>query len=192
LRNFFLDVGGLLGNFDDFLQCVPWDDQVPAVIRSGGYVALLSGCQRSPAPFLQDIDGTRKIASVADLGFWEKYRQIPAPNALVVSKKFVDQDPAAAKRFLAAYWKSQQWVIDNQAESAKISAKISKQSEDEWLAWEKMSVRLTQKDQAQQMSDKGAYPIMDKMIDFMHDTIKKIDSKPNYREWVRDDLVTGQ
>jgi ABC-type nitrate/sulfonate/bicarbonate transport system substrate-binding protein len=141
---------------------------------------------------LQEIDGTRKIASVADLGFWEKYRQIPAPNALVVSKKFVDQDPAGAKRFLAAYWKSQQWVIDNQAEAAKISAKISKQSEDEWLAWEKVSVRLTRKDQAQQMSDNGAYPIMDKMIDFMHDTIKKIDSKPNYREWVRQDLVTGQ
>ena len=83
-------------------------------------------------------------------------------------------------------------TLEDLADLAKISAKISKQSEDEWLAWEKVSVRLTQKDQAQQMSDKGAYPIMDKMIDFMHDTIKKIDSKPNYREWVREDLVTGQ
>jgi hypothetical protein len=26
----------------------------------------------------------------------------------------------------------------------------------------------------------------------MHDTIKKIDSKPNYREWVRQDLIAGQ
>jgi ABC-type nitrate/sulfonate/bicarbonate transport system substrate-binding protein len=138
---------------------------------------------------LQDIEGVKKIASVADLGYWEKYHQIPAPNALVISKKFVDQDPGGAKRFLAAYWKSQQWVIDNKAESAQIAAKISKQSADEWLAWENMSVRMTRKDQLQQMSDKGAYPIMDAMIDFMVNTIKKVDEKPEYKQWVRQDLL---
>ena len=138
---------------------------------------------------LQDIEGVRKIASVADLGYWEKYHQIPAPNTLIISKKFVDQDLAGAKRFLAAYWKSQQWVIDNRAESAQIAAKVSKQSVDEWLAWENMSVRLTRKDQLQQMSENGAYPIMDAMIDFMVNTIKKVDEKPDYKQWVRQDLL---
>jgi ABC-type nitrate/sulfonate/bicarbonate transport system substrate-binding protein len=138
---------------------------------------------------LQEIDGVKKIASVADLGYWEKHHQIPAPNTLVMSKKFVDQDPAGAKRFLAAYWKSQQWVIDNRAEAAQISAKISKQSPEEWLAWENVSERLTRKDQAQQMSDKGAYPIMDAMVDFMVNTIKKVDEKPDYKQWVRQDLL---
>lgn len=139
---------------------------------------------------LQEIEGVKKIASVADLGFWEKYRQIPAPNALVLNKKFVDDDPVAAKRFLAAYWKCQQWVMDHPKDAAKIAAKVSKQSEEEWLAYEGTTVRLTRKDQAQQMSDKGAYPIVDKMIDFLHGTIKKIDNKPNYRDWVRQDLLT--
>jgi ABC-type nitrate/sulfonate/bicarbonate transport system substrate-binding protein len=138
---------------------------------------------------LQDIEGVKKIASVADLGYWEKYHQIPAPNTLIISKKFVDQDLAGAKRFLGAYWKSQQWVIDNRAEAAQIAAKISKQSVDEWLAWENMSVRLTRKDQLQQMSENGAYPIMDAMIDFMVNTIKKVDEKPDYKQWVRQDLL---
>ena len=138
---------------------------------------------------LQDIEGVRKIASVADLGYWEKYHQIPAPNTLIISKKFVDQDLAGAKRFLAAYWKSQQWVIDNRAEAAQIAARVSKQSVDEWLAWENMSVRLTRKDQLQQMSENGAYPIMDAMIDFMVNTIKKVDEKPDYKQWVRQDLL---
>jgi ABC-type nitrate/sulfonate/bicarbonate transport system substrate-binding protein len=138
---------------------------------------------------LQDIEGVKKIASVADLGYWEKYRQLPTPNTLIMSKKFVDQDLAGAKRFLAAYWKSQQWVIDNRAEAAQISARISKQSVDEWLAWENMSVRLTRKDQLQQMSDNGAYPIMDTMVDFMVNTIKKVDEKPDYKQWVRRDLL---
>jgi NitT/TauT family transport system substrate-binding protein len=138
---------------------------------------------------LQEIEGAHKIASVGDLGYWEKYRQIPAPNTLVMNKKFVDDDPAGAKRFLAAYWKSQQWVIDHKQEAAEISAKVSKQSEDEWLAWENQSVRMTRKDEIVQMSDKGAYPIMDAMVEFMYTTIKKIDNKPNYREWVREDLI---
>lgn len=140
---------------------------------------------------LQDLPGFHKIASVADTGFWEKYKQIPAPNALIVSKKFVDEDPAGAKRFLAAYWKSQQWIIDNQKEAAAISEKISKQSQADWLAWEKQSVRYTRKDQLVQMSDKGSYPVMDIMIEFMYAVIKKIDNKPNYREWVRMDLIEG-
>ena len=104
-------------------------------------------------------------------------------------KRDFDEDPAGAKRFLAAYWKSQQWIIDNQKEAAAISEKISKQSQADWLAWEKQSVRYTCKDQAQQMSDKGAYPVMDIMVDFMFTTIKKIDNKPKYREWVRQDLL---
>jgi len=138
---------------------------------------------------LQEIPGAKKIASVADLGFWEKYRQIPAPNTLVINRQFVDDDPAAAKRFLAAYWKAQQWVIDNRQEAAAIVAKVSKQSPEEWLAWETMSERFTWKDQTTQLSDKGAYPIMDIMVSFMADTVKKIDNKPNYREWVRQDLI---
>ncbi|MGF7160840.1 taurine transport system substrate-binding protein [Rhodoligotrophos appendicifer] len=138
---------------------------------------------------LQEVPGAKKIASVADLGYWEKYHQIPAPNTLVMNKKFVEDDPAAAKRFLAAYWKAQQWIIDNRQEAAAIVAKISKQSPEEWLAWENMSERFTWKDQATQLSDKGAYPIMQSMEDFMADTIKKIDNKPDFREWVRQDLI---
>ncbi len=41
------------------------------------------------------------------------------------------------------------------------------------------------------MSDQGAYPIMDALSDFMHDVIKKVDDKPDYRAWVRQDLLTG-
>jgi len=66
---------------------------------------------------------------------------------------------------------------------------VSKQSAEEWLAWENVSERLTRKDQLQQMSDKGAYPIMDTMIDFMVNTIKKVDEKPDYKQWVRQDLL---
>jgi taurine transport system substrate-binding protein len=140
---------------------------------------------------LQDIPGATKIASMYDLGYWEKYHQMPAPDTLVISRAFVDNDLAGAKRFLNAYWTAQQWVIDHRAEAAPIVARISKQSEKEWLDWESRSVRLTWADQAQQMSDKGVYPVMDAMVTFMHDVIKKIDGKPDYRAWVRQDLVTS-
>jgi hypothetical protein len=39
------------------------------------------------------------------------------------------------------------------------------------------------------MSENGAYPIMDAMIDFMVNTIKKVDEKPDYKQWVRQDLL---
>ncbi|NIR89354.1 MAG: ABC transporter substrate-binding protein [Gammaproteobacteria bacterium] len=141
---------------------------------------------------LQKIEGTHVIATVDDLGFFEKYRQMPVPDVLLINKEWTDQDPQRAKRFLCAYFKGMDYVMANPKETSETAIKYTKQPADVYSVAANKFNWLPREAQAVQLSDKGAYPVIDKLIAFMHDQVQKIDNKPDYREWVRADLVTGE
>jgi taurine transport system substrate-binding protein len=137
---------------------------------------------------LQKVPGAHTIASVDDLGFFEKYHQMPVPDVLLVNKQWADKDPARAKRFLDAYFKGMAFVMAHPKETTQTAITYTKQPADVYSVAASKFNWLTKKEQCRQLSKEGAYPVMDQLIDFMVLT-KKIDDKPDYKKWVRGDLV---
>lgn len=137
---------------------------------------------------LQKVPGAHTIASVDDLGFFDKYHQMPVPDVLLLNKPWVDQDPARAKRFLDAYFKGMEYVIAHPKETTETAITYTKQPASVYSVAASKFNWLTKKEQCRQLSPAGAYPVIDQLIDFMVMT-KKIDEKPDYKQWVRGDLV---
>ena len=137
---------------------------------------------------LQAVPGAHAVASVDDLGFFDKYHQMPIPDVLLINKQWADQDPARAKRFLAAYFKGVDFVVANPEKTTETAITYTNQPASVYSVSASKFNWLTIKDQCQQLSQAGAYPVIDQLVDFMVMT-KKIDEKPDYKAWVRGDLV---
>ena len=128
------------------------------------------------------------MANVDDLGFFQKYHQMPVPDVLLINKAWVDQDPRRAKRFLDAYFKGVDFVIAHPRQTTAIAITFTNQPADLYSVSASKFNWLPKAEQCRQLSPQGAYPVVDQLADFMVKT-QKIDEKPDYRRWVRRDLV---
>lgn len=138
---------------------------------------------------LQKLEGAHVIATMEDLFFWKKYGSTPAPDVLLINKKFADEDVARGKRFMKAYFRAVDFVRDNPDETAEIAAKYTKQDVAVVKEGMKRYQWRSQADQKRVLSEDGLFGLLAFVVDFLHDVVKKIDSKPNFREWVRADIV---
>ncbi|NLY56054.1 MAG: ABC transporter substrate-binding protein [Firmicutes bacterium] len=141
---------------------------------------------------LQEVPGAHVLGKDSDTEIYRKFKSMTGPDVLVINKAFVDRNPEKAKAFMTAYFKGVQFVIDHPEEAAQIiKAKyIPEQTVEQILEGLKGFIWLTARDQHQQvMTDQGLFGQIEYVIKFMKDTAKRIYREPNYRNWVRLDIV---
>ena len=139
---------------------------------------------------LQQLPGAKVIGANEDLFFWTKFGSTPSPDVLLLSKSFVDADPARAKRFMKAYFKAVDVVRSNEPEVPAIVAKYTKQEPPAVKDGMTRFIWRTYADQKKILSDQGLFGVVDFVADYLSDVAKKVPEKPKFREWVRADLVT--
>ena len=118
-------------------------------------------------------------------------RQGRGPDVLIISKAWVDADVERAKRFVKAYFDSVAFVKANPDATADIMVDIVKQPKDKIVAGLKKFVWNTAADQKRIMSDAGMYGQADYVSKLLHEKMKKIPAVPDFRKWVRTDLIPG-
>lgn len=137
---------------------------------------------------MQKLPDAHVLATVGQLGFLEKYNQMPVPDVLLMNAKWADADPARAKRFMDAYFKGADFVQANLQETAKAANKYTKQTPEVFSVAAAKLTWLGKAEQCKQLSDKGVYPVMDTLVDFLV-MVKRLDQKFDPRGWARSDIV---
>lgn len=161
------------------------------------YAALASGNVDAAATWeptlskLLEIPGTHIIGKDTDTVIYKEFKSMTGPDVLVMNRKYVDRDPERAKDFLKAYFRGVEFVRDNPEEAAKLCQKyIPDQSVEkiaqglkgfQWLDADAQFTRVFTED--------GLYGQMEYVIDFLKDTAKRIYAKPNYKDWVKTDIL---
>ncbi len=137
---------------------------------------------------MQKMPGMHTLADVGELGYLEKYNQMPVPDVLLMNAKWVDANPERAKKFMAAYFEGVDYVRANPEETAKTAPKYTKQTPEIFTLAASKLTWLTKADQCKQLSNQGVYPVMDNLVDFMV-MVKRVDQKFDPRGWARADVV---
>jgi len=140
---------------------------------------------------LKGVEGATVLGEDTDTEIYKKFGTMTGPDVLIISKAWVDADVERAKRFVKAYFDSVAYVKANPEEAAAIMAPIVKQPKEKVLEGLKKFVWNTAQDQKTIMSDQGMYGQADFVAKLMHEKMKKIPAVPDFRKWVRTDLIPG-
>jgi taurine transport system substrate-binding protein len=62
---------------------------------------------------IKDLPGTNVLALDTDTTFFKEYGVGPGPDCLVISKRFVDENPDEARALMRAYYKALKYLRDN-------------------------------------------------------------------------------
>jgi NitT/TauT family transport system substrate-binding protein len=142
---------------------------------------------------LKKVEGAKVLGMDTDTEVYQKFGTMTGPDVLILGKEWVDADPERAKRFLKVYFEALEWTKENIDEAAEIiRGKYIKQDIEILKRDLKKFVWHNREAQARVMSDQGLYGqveyVMDLFInDIGDDTLAK---KPEYRQWVRMDLLS--
>ncbi|MBO8126485.1 MAG: ABC transporter substrate-binding protein [Firmicutes bacterium] len=161
------------------------------------YAALASGNIDAAAIWeptlskLLELPGTHLLGKDTDTIIYKKFKSMTGPDVLVINRKFVDQSPERARKFLEAYFRGVEFVRDHPEEAAKLCQKyIPDQSVEKIAKGLKGFVWLDAEDQFTRVfTEDGLYGQIEYVIDFLKNTAKRIYVKPNYKEWVRTDIL---
>ena len=161
---------------------------VPAVFRAGNVDAAL--VWEPGFSQLQEVEGAKVLGKDTDTVLYKRIGTITGPDVLIINKEWADTDPARAKRFLGAYFEAVSWVKANSQEAAKIvQGKYIQQDLAQILKnlasfqWQDLQA------QAKVMSDQGLFGQAEYILEILHQEMKAIPHKPNFRQWVRLDLL---
>lgn len=161
---------------------------VPAVFRAGNVDAAL--VWEPGFSQLVDVEGATVLAMDTDTEIYKKFGTMTGPDVLVMGRKWADSDPARARRFMKAYFDSLEWMKANLDEAAKIVQGNYIQQE-LGLIRENMGrfVWHGAADQRRVMTDKGIFGQAEYVVDILHDQIKAIPVRPEFRKWVNMDVM---
>jgi taurine transport system substrate-binding protein len=113
------------------------------------------------------------------------------PDVLLLSRAFADEDPERAREFLAAYFEALAWVKEHPDEAAELVHREGYLPQDLDQIRESLS-RFewhTLEDQHEVMSDEGLFGQTEYVLRILHEDMRAIPEKPDFRKWVRLDLL---
>ncbi len=160
---------------------------VPAVFRAGNVDGAL--IWEPGFSQLKEVEGARVLGMDTDTPVYQKFGTMTGPDVLVLGRAWCDKDPERARKFLTAYFEALSLVKNNTDQAAEIvHEKYIQQDID--LIRENLSrfVWLTLEDQKKVMSDAGIFGQTEYVMDILHNDMKAIPEKPQFRDWVRPDI----
>jgi ABC-type nitrate/sulfonate/bicarbonate transport system substrate-binding protein len=156
---------------------------VPAVFRAGNVDAAI--IWEPGFSQLKEVEGAFVLGMDTDTPVYKKFGTMTGPDVLILGKSWCQDDPERAGKFLRAYFESLEWVKENPDSAAGIVCeKYIMQDLD--LIKRNLSrfVWLTLEDQKQVMSDEGIFGQTDYILNILHEEMKAIPVKPQFRTWV--------
>jgi len=156
---------------------------VPAVFRAGNVDAAI--IWEPGFSQLKEVEGATVLGMDTDTPVYKRFGTMTGPDVLILSKGWCDEDPDRSTRFLVAYFESLEWVKDNPDSAAAIvHEKYIVQDVD--LIRQNISrfVWHTLEDQKQVMSDEGIFGQTEYVLKILHEEMKAIPVKPEFRQWV--------
>lgn len=140
---------------------------------------------------LVSIDGATVLGMDTDTEVYKKFGTMTGPDVLIINKAWSDEDRLRAKRFMKAYFESLKWVDYNSEEAVKliqgkyINQDLSLiQKNIEKFIWHDIE------DQRRIMTDNGIFGQADYIIRILHEDMKVIPNKPDFRKWVNLDILS--
>jgi taurine transport system substrate-binding protein len=161
---------------------------VPAVFRAGNVDAAL--IWEPGFSQLKAVDGATVLGMDTDTEVFRRFGTMTGPDVLVMGRAWADADPDRARRFLAAYFEALEWVRDHPEDAAELVQGAYIQ-QDLGLIRENLArfVWHDAEDHRRVMSDAGIFAQAGYIIDILHDQMRAIPNKPDFRRWVRPDLL---
>lgn len=164
---------------------------VPAVFRAGNVDAAL--VWEPGFSQLLEVEGARVLAMDTDTELYKQFGTMTGPDVLIIGKAWVDADPGRAGRFMKAYFEALQWMKENLDSAAEMVHGSYIQQDLELIRSNiKKFVWHGAEDQIRVMSDLGIFGQAGYVVDILHDQIKSIPVKPNFREWVNLDILPAE
>jgi taurine transport system substrate-binding protein len=162
---------------------------VPAAFRAGNVDAAL--IWEPGFSQLVSVRGARVLGKDTDTEVYKRFGTMTGPDVLIISRAWVDADTARAKTFLRAYFESLKWVKQNTGDSTElVQGKYIQQ--DLGLIRDNMKKFIWHDLEAQKrvMSDKGIFGQADYIVRILHEEMKTIPKKPDFRKWVNLNILS--
>jgi ABC-type nitrate/sulfonate/bicarbonate transport system substrate-binding protein len=156
---------------------------VPAVFRAGNVDAAI--IWEPGFSQLREVEGATVLGMDTDTPVYKRFGTMTGPDVLILGKSWCDENPDRARRFLAAYFEILQWVKDHPDSAAEtVHEKYIVQELE--LIKNNLSrfVWQTLEDQKRVMSDEGIFGQTEYILDILHEEMKAIPVKPDFRKWV--------
>jgi ABC-type nitrate/sulfonate/bicarbonate transport system substrate-binding protein len=164
---------------------------VPAVFRAGNVDGAL--IWEPGFSQLKAVEGAVVLGMDTDTEVYRRFGTMTGPDVLVMGKQWADANPERAARFMRAYFEALEWVKANpqqtvslvagsyiQQDEAEIKANLDK------FKWHGAA------DNRRVMSDSGIFAQVEYILDILHGQMKALPRKPEFRRWVRLDLLPEQ
>jgi taurine transport system substrate-binding protein len=156
---------------------------VPAAFRAGNVEAALiwePGFSRLAAE-----KGATVLGMDTDTEVYRKFGTMTGPDVLVISRAWADADPRRARRFMGAYFQALTWVKEN-TDLAVDLVEGRYIQQDAALIRKNMLKFLWHDLEAQKgvMSEEGIFGQAEHIVRILHEDIKTIPKKPDFRKWV--------
>ncbi len=156
---------------------------VPAVFRAGNVDAAI--IWEPGFSQLKEVEGATVLGMDTDTPVFKMFGTMTGPDVLILGKGWCDDDPARARRFLAAYFESLEWVKENPDSAAEIVHEKYIVQEVELIKKNLLRfVWQTLEDQKRVMSDEGIFGQTEYILQILHEEMKAIPTKPDFRQWV--------
>jgi ABC-type nitrate/sulfonate/bicarbonate transport system substrate-binding protein len=161
---------------------------VPAVFRAGNVDAAL--IWEPGFSQLKAVEGAKVLGMDTDTEVYRRFGTMTGPDVLIMGRAWADADPGRARRFLGAYFEALGWVKANPDAAAEL-VQGSYIQQDLGLIRENLSrfVWHDARDHRRVMGDDGIFAQADYIVDILHDQMGAIPRKPEFRRWVRPDLL---
>jgi ABC-type nitrate/sulfonate/bicarbonate transport system substrate-binding protein len=156
---------------------------VPAVFRAGNVDAAI--IWEPGFSQLKEVEGATVLGMDTDTPVYKEFGTMTGPDVLILGKAWCDENPDRARRFLRAYFESLEWVKENPDSAAEVvHDKYLVQDLD--LIKKNLSrfVWQTLEDQKKVMSDEGIFGQTEYILKILHEDMKAIPAKPEFRKWV--------
>ncbi len=161
---------------------------VPAAFLAGNIDAALVW-EPGFSKLLTNKDAT-VLGMDTDTEIYKKFGTMTGPDVLILGKKWTDENPERAKKFMAAYFKALDFVANNPDKSVEIiHGKYIQQDKDLISNNLKKFVWYGLEDQKKVMSDEGILGQAEHIVDILHKDIRTIPERPAFREWVNIDIL---
>jgi ABC-type nitrate/sulfonate/bicarbonate transport system substrate-binding protein len=156
---------------------------VPAVFRAGNVDAAI--IWEPGFSQLREVEGATVLGMDTDTPVYKKFGTMTGPDVLILGKSWCLEDSKRATGFLRAYFESLEWVKENPDSSAELICEKYIMQDLE-LIKQNLSrfVWLTLEDQKRVMSDEGIFGQTDYILEILHEEMKAIPVKPQFRKWV--------
>ena len=164
---------------------------VPSVFRAGNVVA--AGVWEPGFSQLMAVPGATVLGMDTDTEVFRRFGTMTGPDVLVISRSWLEADPARARRFMTAYFEALDWVSAHPAETAELIQGSYIQQDLELIHsnLEKF-VWFGAADQHRIMSETGIFAQAAYILDILHDQMHAIPNKPDFRQWVELSIVPEQ